>query len=126
MKVGDRIEFDRGTYSHFAVYMGEGYVEGEVRSSHVVAQNGYDERGLFRLEQIWGTSRCRVNNLLDEKHKPFDPPEIKKRALDMVEGRESWGAYNLATNNCEHFASWARNGVAHSKQVLDAGERNNL
>ncbi len=123
VEVGDRLEFNRGTISHFAIYSGEGYMKEEKTFCRNCVVHSMDTgTRMDLLEKVWEDSPCRVNNLLDEKHKPFDPPEIKKRALDMVEGRESWGTYNLATNNCEHFASWLRNGVKSSNQVLDAGK----
>ena len=36
----------------------------------------------------------------------------------LGEDRQSYTPYNVVTNNCEHFASWARNGWALSAQVL--------
>jgi hypothetical protein len=69
------------------------------------------------LLNVWDSSPCRIDNSLDTDHPPFSQEEIKRRALDVVEGREDYPRYNLVNNNCEHFASWVRNGVKISKQV---------
>ncbi len=73
------------------------------------------------LLDVWESSQCRIDNSLDTRHAPFPKEEIKKRALDLAVGREDYPPYNLADNNCEHFASWVRNGVKISKQVVKTG-----
>ena len=44
---------------------------------------------------------------------------VVERALCVVHGedRQSYTPYNVLTNNCEHFASWCRNGWSVSGQV---------
>ena len=39
------------------------------------------------------------------------------------EGVQAFTPYNVVTNNCEHFVSWARNGWALSHQVKNATEK---
>jgi len=73
------------------------------------------------LLDVWSGSRCRIDNSLDQRYPPFTKEEIKQRALDLAEGREDYPPYHLADNNCEHFASWVRNGFKFSKQVVETG-----
>ena len=42
-----------------------------------------------------------------------------ERVLAVAHGEtvESYSTYNILTNNCEHFASWARSGWSVSCQV---------
>ncbi len=57
---------------------------------------------------------------------PYDQNEIVQRCLDLVYGQQStnrFTPYNLLTNNCEHFATWARNGWAVSRQVMRIGTK---
>ena len=48
-----------------------------------------------------------------------------KRALAVAHGESSlsYTAYNVVSNNCEHFASWARCGWSVSCQVARRGEQ---
>ena len=48
-----------------------------------------------------------------------------QRALAVAHGErvESYSAYNVLSNNCEHFASWARCGWSVSCQVAKRGEQ---
>ena len=48
-----------------------------------------------------------------------------QRALAVAHGErvESYSAYNVFSNNCEHFASWARCGWSVSCQVAKRGEQ---
>ena len=39
------------------------------------------------------------------------------------EGVQAFTPYNVVTNNCEHFVSWARNGWALSHQVKNVTEK---
>jgi len=39
------------------------------------------------------------------------------RAQWVMKGAYQWEPYNLATNNCEHFATWCKTGSKTSKQV---------
>ena len=50
---------------------------------------------------------------------------VVQRGLDMVHGEVPGTSYNVVYNNCEHFASWCRNGMALSRQVSqrERGER---
>ena len=75
------------------------------------------------LSDIWHGAECRINNALDRKIPPFESEEeIVERAWAFLRGeggREGTflRAYNVVDNNCEHFATWVRNGWAISEQV---------
>ena len=139
-----RLEFKREGYCHFAVYVGRTHLDGMADPMpcvvHILNNNGSQSGGLFggksqraagrrgnkdvvmeALLDVWESSQCRIDNSLDTRHAPFPKEEIKKRALDLAVGREDYPPYNLADNNCEHFASWVRNGVKISKQVVKTG-----
>lgn len=47
--------------------------------------------------------------------KKFSPNETVRRARSQIGRRK--GEYNLATNNCEHFARECKSGKSESKQV---------
>lgn len=76
-----------------------------------------------KLTEVWSTGLIRINNGLDSEIPAFDSEEeIVERAFAFVHGQlpESVFAragYNVMTNNCEHFATWVRNGWAISQQV---------
>ena len=60
----------------------------------------------------------RINNRLDEEVSPYDKQTICDRAVAAVGNQGGINRYyNLLTNNCEHFATWIRNGWAISEQV---------
>ncbi|XP_035023621.2 phospholipase A and acyltransferase 4-like [Hippoglossus stenolepis] len=121
-KPGDLIEISRWGYQHWAVYIGENEVV------HLVPEGG-DSSGSFellssrgevkreKLTDVVGNHRCQVNNLLDNSGKARDPSIIVKEACAMV-GSEL--QYNVATYNCEHFATEMRYGKAKSWQVIRA------
>ncbi len=46
--------------------------------------------------------------------------QTRNRALWAWGKGDNLGGYNIATNNCEHFATWCRTGKAKSKQVRTA------
>ena len=94
------------------------------------------------LRDVWSRSEARINNGMDTTLTPF-PSEIGQlsteygdhlsvfncdsavvqRALAVAHGErvESYSAYNVLSNNCEHFASWARCGWSVSCQVARRG-----
>ena len=47
------------------------------------------------------------------------PPEVAAaNAEKLVEDPNRWGAYDLLKNNCEHFATKCKTGIAVSMQVI--------
>uniref|UniRef100_A0A3P9H857 LRAT domain-containing protein n=1 Tax=Oryzias latipes TaxID=8090 RepID=A0A3P9H857_ORYLA len=116
-KPGDLIEIIRGNYSHWAVYVGNGYVVhfGAPKSQSGSSIGGVD--GIVmkeKLEDVAGKDKWRVNNSLDKKYKPLPPDEIVKKACSLVGVSLK---YHLTKYNCEHFATEMRYGKAESRQT---------
>ncbi|XP_023183959.1 HRAS-like suppressor 3 isoform X2 [Xiphophorus maculatus] len=123
---GDLIEIDRGSYQHWAVYVGDGFVvhlappfpaAGSSSIMSVLA-----EKAIVKKEELWdvvGTDKWLINNGLDQKYKPRPPHDIVREACTMV-GREL--PYCIFRGNCEHFVNELRYGKAESRQVQKAGE----
>ncbi|MBN3290807.1 PA216 protein, partial [Polypterus senegalus] len=93
--VGDKIEFNRGAYYHVAVFWGK--EKGQDMVVHVTG----------------GKSSHKVNNELDQTYSAKNPSKIKEY-LEKSIGKK-WN-YNLADNNCEHFANQARYDQHFSSQ----------
>merc|ERR1711976_375104 len=77
------------------------------------------------LRDVWGFSKVRINNGLDTSVHPFSSQTVVQRALSVAHGESSlsYTAYNVVSNNCEHFASWCRCGWSISCQVARRGEQ---
>lgn len=130
LEVGDLVEFPRGMYSHWGVFVGDEdivHLAGEDTGNDGINAN-LDSGHLFticgrrfnkafaKVDNFWdvaGASKAKKNNSKDKKCKPFPPEEIKERAFSRI------GAipYNVLWSNCEHFAAWCRNGEQLSQQV---------
>ena len=67
-----------------------------------------------KFQDVVGTDKWQVNNLLDDERKPRHPDVVVKEALESV-GRPR--TYNRFKGNCEHFATYLRYGKAESRQV---------
>jgi len=93
-------------------------------SSRSVSKGAYGigDVCLEPLRDVWSRSKIRINNGLDNDTEPFPARIVVERVMNVVTGgdRQAFTAYNVVTNNCEHFASWARNGWALSYQVKSA------
>uniref|UniRef100_A0A3Q1F9P4 Retinoic acid receptor responder 3-like n=1 Tax=Acanthochromis polyacanthus TaxID=80966 RepID=A0A3Q1F9P4_9TELE len=125
-KPGDLIEIFRGTYKHWAIYIGGHEVVHLIPPTNPAADLGPigDLLTLFdsstatvrrqKISDVVGSSRFQINNLLDDTHRPREPHVIVTAACRMV-GREL--PYNAATYNCEHFVTELRYGEAESRQV---------
>ncbi|XP_019725523.1 retinoic acid receptor responder protein 3-like isoform X2 [Hippocampus comes] len=122
-KPGDLIEISRGTYQHWAVYIGDGCVvhlapdsEGPGAGASSL-MSVLTNTAIVKKEELWevvGTSDWRVNNLLDTKYQPRSVYLIVRDALDLV-GEEL--PYDIFSRNCEHFATQLRYGKAQSRQL---------
>ncbi len=118
---GHLIEFRRlrGTYCHWAVYVGKGYVINYGRQD--------PNPNLVQKELLITVSDggpCRINNLVKEsrqrgQNEPFSGEEIIRRAEAKL-GQEI--PYNVLNNNCEVFATECRYGrgfTCQPEQVVD-------
>ena len=142
IKNGDVIRVNRGLYSHYGIY-----VEAGNRVIHYTGATGpNDFNGVVRetsLEEFLnGAKTFNVCNFPKTPSQNFIFPNnspkktifqiwqlIKKLRLKnyhLYSGEETvqrarskigQGGYNLALNNCEHFATWCKTGVKDSSQV---------
>uniref|UniRef100_A0A803T1V6 LRAT domain-containing protein n=1 Tax=Anolis carolinensis TaxID=28377 RepID=A0A803T1V6_ANOCA len=121
-KPGDLIEIDRVLYKHWAVYIDDGYVvhlvsDDAVRENPPLSLSVRTQKAVVKcqlLSEASGENKWRVNNKLDEEHKPKPIWEIVITALQMVGEKID---YNLLKMNCEHFATDLRYGHPESGQV---------
>ncbi|XP_061588187.1 phospholipase A and acyltransferase 3-like [Cololabis saira] len=125
VKPGDLIEIFRGSYKHWAVYVGGGNVvhlvtTGGGGSSSSIAGRGDDSVGVVlkeKLEDVVKKDRWTVNNLLDNKYRSRPANDIVKAACSLVDTNLQ---YDLLKYNCEHFATEMRYGKPESRQVQNA------
>ncbi|KAM8847929.1 phospholipase A and acyltransferase 3-like [Synchiropus picturatus] len=125
---GDLIEIFRGSYQHWAVYVGDGAIV-HLAAPSEVADTGVDsmmsvlsDKALVKKEELWqvaGSSRWRINNSLDHKYVPRAAGTIVQEACALV---GQCLPYCVLRGNCEHFANELRYGKAESRQVCKAGE----
>ncbi|XP_046583669.1 phospholipase A and acyltransferase 2-like isoform X1 [Haliotis rubra] len=125
LELGDMLEFKRGAYSQWAVYVGNkevvhlSGVDGPTQSglfTSVSISGAQFDNGIIRKDAFWdvvGLNEVCKNNSKDEKLKHFKPSEIVQRALSRL----GEVGYNILFNNCEHFATWCRYGKEESDQV---------
>ena len=136
---GDVICVDRGLYKHYGVYAAD--------SKHVIHYTGAtgpdDFNGIVRettlSEFLNGAENFTVCNFPEHPRNlpaintdnPFAKilrivREVKQMNYHLYSGDETVkrarsrlgeGGYNLALNNCEHFAVWCKTGVRDSSQV---------
>jgi len=96
-------------------------------SSRSVAKGAYGIGDVVvePLRDVWQDSRARINNSMDNATEPFPGQTVVERALGVVHGeeRQAYTAYNVVTNNCEHFAHWCRHGWSISCQVAKKTEQ---
>ncbi|XP_072519012.1 phospholipase A and acyltransferase 4-like [Salminus brasiliensis] len=125
---GDLIEIFRGTYQHWAIYIGEGYVIHLAPPSEHAQAGAYSlmsvlyDRAIVKKEQLWdvvGDAPYTINNLLDHKYEPRPVRFILRDAHSLL-GQEL--SYCVFRGNCEHFVTELRYGKAESRQVRKAVE----
>ncbi|CAI5649158.1 unnamed protein product [Oreochromis niloticus] len=113
---GDLIEIFRGSYQHWAVYVGDGSVVHLVVPSFssitVITQRGDVREESLRV--VVGNDQWQINNSLDSTHEPRPADVIVTEARSWA-GREI--TYHSIRRNCEHFATELRYGVSASQQV---------
>ncbi|KAJ3587608.1 hypothetical protein NHX12_011205 [Muraenolepis orangiensis] len=125
---GDLIEVFRGSYQHWAVYVGDGFVVHLAPPSEVPGAGAssvmsvFCEKALVKRAELWDvveTHQWQINNTLDDQYAPRPAHVVVREALESV-GREM--PYCVFRGNCEHFATELRYGKAESRQVRKAGE----
>lgn len=48
------------------------------------------------------------------------PPDVVvKNAKELLQNRNKWGPYDALKNNCEHFATKCKTGIAISMQAIE-------
>ncbi|XP_053289709.1 uncharacterized protein LOC128450330 isoform X3 [Pleuronectes platessa] len=115
---GDLIEIFRGSYKHWAVYIGGNEVvhlvtDGGLSFGSLASLSSRAEVKREKLTDVVGHDRFKVNNLLDDRRTAREPNVIVKEARAMVDHKLP---YNLDNKNSEHFATDLRYGVAESCQ----------
>uniref|UniRef100_G1Q142 LRAT domain-containing protein n=1 Tax=Myotis lucifugus TaxID=59463 RepID=G1Q142_MYOLU len=116
-KPGDLIEIPRTGSSHWALYVGDGYVvhlapPGE--NSEAGAPTGIRVVKRELLMEVVGNCSYKVINHLDHQYKPRPIKEMLNAGKEMV-GKEM--EYSDLSRNCEHFVTDLRYGKARSRQV---------
>ncbi|KAF0196760.1 MAG: hypothetical protein FD169_739 [Bacillota bacterium] len=141
---GDVIGIDRGLYEHYGIYCGNNevihYTSAPLRrlarnrafriyrtdmsrflnkQKQLFVLDCTDPRNPFKSEPITiGPQQIRSLEWfkrydIDSDFHLYSPEETVERA----ESQLGKGEYNLAVNNCEHFAVWCKTGLHKSYQV---------
>ncbi|KAM4845951.1 phospholipase A and acyltransferase 3-like isoform 2-T4 [Thomomys bottae] len=124
-KPGDLIEIFRPFYSHWAIYVGNGYVIHLAPPSEIAGagaasiMSALTNKAIVKKEllcNVAGRDKFQVNNKHDDKYTPQPLYAIIQQAEELV-GQEV--LYSLTSENCEHFVNELRYGIARSDQVRD-------
>jgi len=110
LQPGDILYVNRGIYKHYGVYTGDGKVIhfAPLAGTEINAENAVIHETTLKNFLKDGTLS------IDKKIKAITSRrKIVERARSQI-GKKS---YNLAFNNCEHFAHWCKTGVCESNQV---------
>ncbi|KAL6085878.1 hypothetical protein STEG23_033769 [Scotinomys teguina] len=122
-KPGDLIEIFRPMYSHWAIYVGDGYVIHLAPPSEFAGagaasiMSALTDKAIVKKEllcDVAGRDKYKVNNKHDSQYTPLPPSKIIQIAEELV-GKEV--LYKLTSENCEHFVNEIRYGVARSDQM---------
>lgn len=112
LKPGDIIYAQDILYRHYGVYEGGGKVI-DFSSSKGHETDAAD--ACIREKSLSAFAKGRECGVDDSVEQKFSPNETVRRARSQIGRRK--GEYNLATNNCEHFARECKSGKSESKQV---------
>ena len=127
LQLGDIIGVKRFLYSHYGVYTGENRVihysgdRGDFKGKKTVRYGTMEEfldgkKEFFELvfpkihQKPRKEARYEVQSI---EYHLYSPEETVERAKSRL-GEDK---YNLALNNCEHFAIWCKTGISESYQV---------
>ena len=112
LKPGDIIYAQDILYRHYGIYEGNGKV------IDFSASKGHETDAAdacIREKSLSAFAKGRECSVDDSVEQKFSPTETVRRARSQIGRRK--GEYNLATNNCEHFARECKSGKSESKQV---------
>ena len=109
---GDVIYAQDVLYRHYGIYEGDGKVI-DFSSSKGHETDAAD--ACIREKNLSAFANGRECGVDDSVEQKFSPTETVRRARSQL-GKKK-GEYNLATNNCEHFARECKSGKSESKQV---------
>ena len=112
LKPGDVIYAQDVLYRHYGIYEGDGKVI-DFSSSKGHETDAAD--ACIREKSLSAFAKGRECGVDDSVEQKFSPNETVRRARSQIGRRK--GEYNLATNNCEHFARECKSGKSESKQV---------
>ena len=112
LKPGDVIYAQDVLYRHYGIYEGDGKVI-DFSSSKGHETDAAD--ACIREKSLSAFAKGRECSVDDSVEQKFSPTETVRRARSQIGRRK--GEYNLATNNCEHFARECKSGKSESKQV---------
>jgi hypothetical protein len=135
---GDIISVSRGVYSHIGVYInnkevihytsndsdiGDNFIQstslkrflrGTEKYSVLVFPSKYGEPTSVPFSAASGTLLYDFSkHFKNQNYTVYSPSETIRRAKSKLNEKQ----YNLASNNCEHFAIWCKTGISESHQV---------
>jgi hypothetical protein len=112
----------KGTYLHYGIYVGNREV---IHFSYLKEENFFDKDTHVRIVK---TSYEDFSNGSQTYREPLrrdmnfnSGRKTAKIAKSMVDN--DFGGYNLATNNCEHFANYCRYNEKVSFQIKDLADK---
>lgn len=107
---GMHIAVSRGLYTHHGIYVGSGRVVHYSGFARAFNKGAIEETSI--VDFLDGKDEFKIINY-PQYQVAYSSSKIADRALSRV-GEDN---YNLAFNNCEHFACWCVTGCARSDQV---------
>ena len=112
----------KGTYLHYGIYVGNGEV---VHFSYLNEENFFDKNTHVRIVKTsyedFANDSQTYREPLREDMTANSGRKTAKIAKSMVDN--NFGGYNLATNNCEHFANYCRYNEKVSFQIKDLADK---
>ncbi len=120
-KPHDIIEIRRRGYSHYAIYVGNGYVQ-HLSHEYNLFKNVYSTRNgqilREKLIDITGKDLCRINNKKKSAKKRGLVPQESQQIKAYLDAWENTSIeYSIYSFNCEHIVTQWKFGNAFSDQV---------
>ena len=113
MARGDHIRVRRFLYRHEGIDCGDGTV---IHYTGTLWKRRNAQVKRTPLDRFVGRSKkVEIVTYAEE----VSPEEV----MDRAEGRLGERKYSLLFNNCEHFATWCKTGIADSRQVRRAAAK---